>query len=96
MVFARRCRVYYSRLGDGASHGTGARVFIFGSRAAQVCTFDDMGVHRVFRGGHVSMVFLGLLAGDVEVRDERVHRRPEAFRVEEYAGRSLTGLATDS
>ena len=95
MVPVRRSGVHHRGLGHGVGHDTRTRLPVLGPCTKEIGAQFDLGLYGIFLHHYVPMVLLGLLAGFLRQRDQRIHWRPQTLWPHEYARCAKSWLSSD-
>ena len=96
MVFPWGPSVYHYRVRHGRCHDTRVRISVLGASKEEIGSHHALGHDGLIFRHHLPMVLLGLFSGIFRPRNKRVHWRPKAFWLDQYARRSQSWLATDT
>lgn len=96
MVPIGRPGLYHRGIGHGAGHGSGPRLPVLRTGTTQVGLEHDLGLYGFPLRRHLPMVFLGLFAGILADRDERIHWKLAQLWIDEHVGRAQSGLSISS
>ena len=84
VVFLRRSSVHYCRFGHGAGHDTWSRISVLGAGKEKICSDHALGCHGLLLCRHISVVLLGLFAGILGTRNQRIYWRSQAFCLDQH------------